>query len=304
MADKVKPNYKVLAISGAAMIAPGYAIYQAMRTLRDFPAPAAFATVSMIELSIILLGYQGMRKSEDGDPPTVQFAAAATGVGLGVVAQWWVAYAEGKSLATALVLSVISVLGVVIFHEEIDRVRRVNGRNEKRIGLPRVRVPRELRRHFPELADMITKRAILYPNATQESVFDDAYEEWEGRQKPAVAPERVDIRELRARRRQGQPELPPTPPAPRTKPKTKRAEEPEPTVTVTTLTSVPDLDGDPRVAELLPFARTVAEQWEEENPGKALDREYLTKELRRNGVQGTDVKDLAGALKRAMQATG
>jgi hypothetical protein len=213
-AGRTRPNLKLLALGGAFLLPPGWIVFNGMHNLSGMPTLLALLTVGSLAVTAIALVFLALQNLETGDVKDALWQLTAAGVVIlaEFLGQWWFALTEGHALVTALVMSMLSLGGALILEGEIMRVWKANARATGQMSLPRARVPQEIVRHFPMVAHIATRMAIRYPNATQRSILDVAfgeYDEAERARKAAEVPEqpaqvRIDVRELAA---SGQPEI-------------------------------------------------------------------------------------------------
>lgn len=195
-----KANRYILGAGIALQIPPAWNVFQGLRTLADFPTPIAlFAIAGMGAIAVGLI-FQGLRVLEAGDVKDARliFAVSAAVMIAEFAGQWWFAITESHALVTALVLSILSVGGMILLESEIMRVWKANGRRSGQITLARAQCPPEVRKLFPDVADIFTRNAVRFPTATQESLLADAFAEHDRRAVEAESIIRVSVSDLRA----------------------------------------------------------------------------------------------------------
>lgn len=181
MNTKSKPNYRLLALGGAFLLPPGWIVFQGIQNLAHIPAGVALFTVAALAVGAIVIVFQGLQNLQTGDvkDATVKFAIAGLAILAEFVGQWWFAITEGHALVTALILSMLSLLGAVIVEGEIMRVWKANARSSGQMALARAHAPVEVKKFYPAVADRFTRLAVRYPNATQTSILDRAFREYD-----------------------------------------------------------------------------------------------------------------------------
>lgn len=195
-----KANRYILAAGILLQVPPAYNVFQGLRTLADFPTPIAlFAIAGMGAIAVGLI-FQGLRVLEAGDVKDARliFSVSALVMIAEFAGQWWFAITESHALVTALVLSILSVGGMILLESEIMRVWKANGRASGQITLARAQVPGEVSKLFPEVAEIFTRNAVRFPTATQESLLADAFAEFDRRTVAAEPIIRVSVQSLRS----------------------------------------------------------------------------------------------------------
>lgn len=193
MATKTKPNYKLLAVGGAAAFAPAFQTILGLQHLAHFPVIAAIFGFGAIPAGLVALLFQMQRRADQGEPlghlPLIVgvLAAAEVTIQLGLV------LAEGESLVIALLLAACSMVGVVVVEEELAHVRRSNATAAGRRPLPRARLDKEFRERFPKEAAEHDDLAIMYPSAKAEDIRSKIARDWEAREAAKVKVEATVI---------------------------------------------------------------------------------------------------------------